>query len=168
MESRHNLTPKAIFNIGLRYAIFAFIGYVVYFLIMSIIGLVQVVELRFLNYIFLIIAAYYASLRAEAVKQWRLKFLQAMIVTFVTGAASFVYFSVFLFLYSFIDPIVLNTFMDLFPGAATSFGRYSAPFLIASEGISISSIVALGLAPFFQMQSDRKRRASEMEQSTIN
>ena len=167
MDSQHNLVPRTIINISLKYALYAFIAYVVYFLVMRLIGLATVVELRFLNYLFLIVFAYYALLKAEAIKQWRLKFLQAVIVTFLTGAASFMYFAVFLFFYSLIDPIVLDTFFELFPGAAASFGRYSAPFLIASEGISISSIIALGLAPFFQMQSDRKRR-EYMQQSTTN
>lgn len=155
----NKLTPAQIVKIGARYGLYTCIAYIVYFLIMRLIGMVTVVELRFVNYIFLMIAAYYASRKAEEFKHWRLKYLQAFIVIFVTGAWSFLFFGAFIFVYSLVDPIVLNTFADIFPGSESS-GRFSAPFLIASEGISFSSIISLGMAFFVQEYAGHPRKNS--------
>jgi hypothetical protein len=153
------LTPRQIFRIGMLYGIYAFIAYAVYFLVMRALGMVTVVELRFLNYIFLAAVTFYACRKAESYKQWRLKYLQAFIVIFLTGAFSFIYFGVFMMAYSLFDPIILDTFADLFQGS-TVFGRFSPPFLIASEGISFSSIIALGMAFFVQEYSGLKHKNS--------
>jgi hypothetical protein len=155
----NKLTPAQIVKIGALYGLYTSIAYVVYFLIMRLAGMATIVELRFLNYIFLMIAAYYASRKAEEYKKWRLKYLQAFIVIFVTGTFSFIYFSGFLLAYSLFDPIVLNTFAEIFQGSSV-FGRFSAPFLIASEGISFTSIISLGMAFFVQEYSGHHRKNS--------
>ena len=145
----NTLTPARIVRIGAKYGLYTCLAYMIYFLIMRLAGMASIVELRFVNYIFLMIAAYYASRKAEAIKGWRLKYLQAFIIIFVTGAFSFIFFSTFIFIYSAFDPIILNTFSEIFSGSAV-LGRYSAPFLIASEGISFTSIISLGMAFFVQ------------------
>src|SRR6188768_2658033 len=141
MNAQHNLLPKNIVKIGLRYGLMAFTAYAVYFLLMRLLGLATIVELRFLNYIFLAVAAYYALRKAEAVKGWRLQYLQGMAVVFCTGLASFAYFCVFIFIYSVFDSFIIDTFFNLFTGAQ-AFGKFAVPFLIASEGISISAIIS--------------------------
>jgi hypothetical protein len=152
------LTPNDIVRISLRYGLYACAAYIVYFLLMRVVGLASVIELRFLNYAFLAAAAFFAMRRAEEVKQWRLKYLQALIIGFVTGAASFAVFGVFIFIYSLFDSFIIDMFFKMFPGAL-AFGRFSAPVLIASEGISFSAIIGLGVAFFFQMVSEKRRKS---------
>jgi hypothetical protein len=155
----NKLTPTQIMKTSAEYGAYACIAFIVYFIAMRLIGMATVVELRFLNYIFVIVAAFYAARKAESIKNWRLKYLQAFIVVFLTGTFSFLFFSVFMLIYSVFDPIILNTFAEMFTGAS-SLGRFSAPFLIASEGISISSIIGLGMGFFVQEYSGHMRKAS--------
>lgn len=156
---KSDLTPKQIVNIGALYGLYACLMFIGWFLLMRLIGLATVVELRFVNYVLLAVAAFYAARKAEAYKHWRLKYLQAFIVIFATGLFSFIYFGIFILNYSLIDPFIINTFSSLFPGSAI-LGKLSAPFLIASEGIAFTSIVSLGLAFFVQEYSGNQHKNS--------
>ena len=155
----NKLTPSVIVRTGAEYGIYACIAYIMYFILMRLIGMATVIELRFANYLFLLIAAYYASLKAENIKQWRLKYLQAFIVIFITGAFSFFYFSIFLLIYSRFDPIITNAFNAAFSGSEST-GAFGVPFLIASEGIAISSIASLGMAFIVQEYTHYTRKLS--------
>ncbi|MEP7263750.1 MAG: hypothetical protein ABI772_04605 [Bacteroidota bacterium] len=156
---KSDLTPKQIVSIGALYGLYACLLFIGWFLLMRLIGMATVVELRFFNYVLLAITVYYAARKAESYKHWRLKYLQAFIVIFATGFFSFIYFGFFILNYSLIDPFIINTFSSLFPGSAVM-GKLSAPFLIASEGISITSIISLSMAFFVQEYSGHRHKNS--------
>jgi hypothetical protein len=151
------LTVFQINKIIVRYAVYATLLYVVYFLLMQLTGLAPHTELRFLNYFLYSITGYYALKHATKMKNNRLKYLQGIGIAFAVGALSFIFFAILVFLYSFFGSFFQTTVLKEFPTGFV-YGIFQAPFLIASEGIGLSSIISLCLMQYFKIYSTRKRR----------
>jgi hypothetical protein len=140
-----------------QYALFAALLYVAYFLIMRAAGLAPIIHLRYVNFLLYSLAGYHALRALKASRGGTLDYLQGLGVAFAVGSFSFVAFGVFIFLYSFIDAFFMETVLGEFSSARV-FGRFAAPFLVAAEGIGISSILALCLMQFFKIYSVRRRK----------
>lgn len=143
-------------RIIVTYAAYATLMYVVYFIIMRITGLAPHTELRFINYFLFCITGYYALKKSTQERNNRLDYLQGIGIAFSIGALSFIFFAVCVFIYSLFDPFFAVTVLKEFPSGSV-FGSFQAPFLVAAEGIGLSSVLALCLMQYFKIFSRRKR-----------
>lgn len=86
-------------RIGIKYGLLTALGLVLYFLLMKVIGLVHVVELRFLNAIILTIGIIMAIKALKNVKQGKMKYLQGIGVAYITALVATVLFAIFMVVY---------------------------------------------------------------------
>lgn len=133
---------------------------------MRLVGLAHVTELRFFNYIVMCIVSFYALKQTTVLNGRQPKFFLEMAIIFLASTFSFVFFGVFIYIYSVIDPFIINTFTTLYPGSL-AFGKFSAPVFIASEGIGLSSVAALGMTFFFRSYRERKSRSAEIHHELV-
>lgn len=163
---KHQLTDPGLLKTSLGYGLIGCGIYAAYFLLMRLIGLGEVIELRFFNYIIMCVISFYALKKATTLNDRQPRFLMEMAIVFLTCASSFVLFGIFIFFYSLLDPFIVNLFNSLFPGAL-AFGHFSAPVFIASEGLGLGAIVALGMTFFFRSYRDKIREKSTIGQPEI-
>jgi len=152
----HELTNRELLKVVFTYGLFGAGFYSAFFLLMLLAGFAQVTELRFVNYIIMCIISFYSLKQATKLIERRPKFLMEMAIVFLTCSISFVLFAVFLFVFSVFNSFIVDMFTQLYPGSL-SFGRFSAPVFIASEGIGLSSVVALGMTFFYRSYTEGKR-----------
>lgn len=150
----------------IKYGLIGSLAYALYFILMRVIGLAQVTELRFFNYIIMCIVSFYALKRTTVLNGRQPRFLMEMAIIFMTCAFSFVFFGMFVFFYSFLDPFIINTFVKLYPGSL-AFGNFSAPVFIASEGIGLGSVAALGMTFFFRTYRESRKTKTTVRQTEL-
>ena len=129
--------------------------YAGFFLLMRLVGLAHITELRFFNYIVMCIVSFYALKQATVLNSTQPRFFMDMAIIFTTCVMSFVFFGIFIYFYSVFNPFIIDIFTRLYPGSL-AFGKFSAPIFIASEGIGLGSVAALGMTFFFRAYRERK------------
>ena len=152
----HNLTNKQLLNTCVKYGLIGAVLYAAWFLLMRLAGLAQVTELRFLNYILMCLVSFFALKQSTDLNGRQPRFFTKMGIIFLTCACSFVAFGIFIFFYSLVDPFIIHTFNNLYPGSM-AFGKFSAPVFIASEGIGLASVAALGMTFFFRLSKEKNK-----------
>ena len=157
MENQKKSDARILNKIIVRNAFIAAAIYILYFFIMKAAGLIYITELRFINYALYAIVGYYALKKVKTAGGGSLHYLQGLGVSFVVGSLSFVFFGIFVFFYSIIDPFFNETIWKMYPDANV-LGQFGAPFLIASEGIGMSVILSLCLMQYFRIYTGRRRR----------
>lgn len=86
-------------NVGLKYGLFTALALIVYFLLMKLVGLEQVIELRFLNGL-IMAAGVTLSIRAFKQKQnGQIGYFQGLGTGIITSALATVIFAVFMVIY---------------------------------------------------------------------
>jgi hypothetical protein len=153
-----NSIPKSVIvikSIIIKYSLYATASYIIYFVLMRVLGLAPYIKLRFLNYFLYFFIGYYALKSLAAAKGGQLNYLQGLGVSYVIGALSFIFYAAIVFLYSFFDSFFMTTIFTEYPTAKV-FGRFAPPFAIASEGIGLCTIVSLCLMQYFKIFSGRK------------
>lgn len=86
-------------KIGIKYGLVTALGLVLYFLLMKVIGLVHVVELRFLNALILTIGIVMAIRALKNMKQGRMRYLQGIGVAYITALVATIIFAAFMVVY---------------------------------------------------------------------
>jgi hypothetical protein len=157
MENQKKIDAKALNKIIVRNAFIAALVYILYFFIMKVAGLIYITELRFINYALYAIIGYYALKAVKRDGGGTIYYLQGLGVSFIVGALSFVFFGIFVFFYSLINPFFNETIWSMYP-TANVLGQFTAPFLIASEGIGMSVILSLCLMQYFRIFTTRRRK----------
>lgn len=118
-------------NYGLRIAT----GLIVYFFVMRLAGLLQVVELRLLNLVILVAGVYFALKKFKQTHEDHLNYFRALVTGVATAAIGSFGFAAFLFLYvslidtGFMDFLIANEPMGRF------LNPYIASFIVALEGV---------------------------------
>lgn len=149
-----NLTVK--YRVLLKYAFFATLIYIAYFLIMKIAGLADIPELRFVNYFLYFFVTYYALYDFIKVKKHGMEYLEGMAFTFLLGAASFFMFGFFVLMYSLFSPFFIEI-VGREMQSAESLGIWGPTFIVCAEGLGISSVVSLCMMQYFQAFSSRRQ-----------
>ena len=149
-----NLTEKS--RVLLKYGTIATFAYIVYFMLMKLIGLADIPELRFVNYLIYFFVTYYALYDFIKVKKHGMEYLEGMAFTFQLGAVSFFLFGFFVLIYSMVSPF----FMEIVGRemqSAEMLGIWGPTFIVCAEGLGISSVVSLIMMQYFQAFSSRRQ-----------
>ena len=136
-------------------------GMVSFFFLMKLFYLNTVLELRYLNFVFIFFAVRHILLHQESIAGAKIMFHAAMMLGFVTVFFTSFLFSIFVFVYLNLD----TTFMTMV-GYSQPFGSYLSPascaFVTFLEGIASGSVVAI---PVLRTM---KRRERALESATQN
>lgn len=137
-----------------KVAVFAALAMILFFLFMKMIGLVTVVELRFLNYVIMFFAVRYILLSVRRTNNGKLEYLKGMMKGFMTVFFTSVFFAAFVFIYLSIDRNFMNYLKDSQP-----FGSYltagSAALVNLIEGTAIGAIISFALMHLLNRDNDR-------------
>ncbi|MCW3076751.1 MAG: hypothetical protein JWO32_1360 [Bacteroidetes bacterium] len=120
--------------------------YIVFMLIMKLVGLLEVTELRMVNYVILCLVCLYEIRKWIKRREAYVPFLQVFATAFFTGLWSFFLFSVFLFIYSRFD-FQLN---ELFMKHPMGVFKNVPSIMIFFEGSAASIIVGLITMQYFR------------------
>ena len=149
-----NLTVKN--RVLLKYGVMATFAYIVYFLLMKIVGLADIPELRFVNYFIYFFITYYALYDFIKVQKHQMEYLEGMAFTFQLGAVSFFLFGFFVLIYSLFSPF----FMEIVGRemqSAERLGMWGPTFIVCAEGLGISSVVSLCMMQYYQAFSSKRQ-----------
>ena len=128
----------------LFFAALNFAVYVILFLGFKYFNLLNITGLRMVNYITLTLISLYQIHAITKSKNGYIPFLKSYIITFVTGTLSFMFFSIYIFIYSWLDPLLYELFiMD-----ANGESKIISAMLIFFEGSGGTIIISL-IAMFY-------------------
>ena len=149
-----NLTLKS--RVILKYASIATFTYIVYFLVMKILGLADIPELRFVNYFLFFFVTYYALYDFIKVKKQSMEYLEGMSFTFLLGTLSFLLFGFFVLMYSLFSPFFIEI-VGREMQSAENLGIWGPTFIVCAEGFGISSVVSLCMMQYFGAYSSKRQ-----------
>lgn len=86
-------------KIGIKYGFLTALGLVLYFLSMKVIGLVHIVELRFLNALILTIGVVLAIKAYKNYKEGEIRYLQGLGTAYITALVATIIFASFMVVY---------------------------------------------------------------------
>lgn len=86
-------------KVGLKYGIFTAAGLIVYFLVMALIGLEDIVELRFLNIVIMAIGVVIAIRSYKQLVDGNIRYFRGLGVGFITASVATLLFAVFMLVY---------------------------------------------------------------------
>jgi hypothetical protein len=121
----------------LLFAAIACVEYILLLVLMQQLGLVQIVELRMINYVLLSLTTIYEVKRLMKQNGGYFRFLKVLMITMLTGSVSFALFSLYLFAYSYFDKAFFEMLQKHSPGAIRSIPA----LIVLFEGIGVSVIV---------------------------
>ncbi|MDP1725248.1 MAG: hypothetical protein Q8M15_00590 [Bacteroidota bacterium] len=147
METTEISTRKLAIKAGLL----TFAGFVVYFMFMNYMNLLQIIELRVLNFFILSGGIFFAFRYYKSVTKKKFEYLQGLIFGCTISAVSLVLFALFAGLYfSQIDPLLLMQLKNNAP----MMGAYITPFTVVItimiEGMCSGLIISFALMQFYQ------------------
>ena len=127
---------------------------ILFFIFMKLVGLVTIVEFRFLNFIIMFFGVRYMLLESRKANQGKLEYLTGMLSGFMTALYTSLFFAVFVFIYLSID----HGFMEYLK-ATQPFGSYltpaSASLITVIEGIAGGSIIAFAMMHLYNRDGDQ-------------
>ena len=119
-------------NIAIRYGLMTTVWLIAYFLIMKLVGLVHILELRTLNFVFLV-GGIYLAIRRYKKHNDSTTYLQGIGIGLLTSAVAVLPFALFIFIYLQLDQGLLNYIIE-----QDQFGQhlnsYILSFIVAFEG----------------------------------
>ena len=119
-------------NISIRYGLMTTVWLIAYFLIMKLVGLVHILELRTLNFMFLV-GGIYLAIRRHKENNDSTTYLQGIGIGLLTSAVAVLPFALFIFIYLQLDQGLLNYIIE-----QDQFGQHLNPyilsFIVAFEG----------------------------------
>ena len=125
-------------------------GLIAYFLLMKMMGLLDVLELRILNFFILLAGIIYAIKYLQSQNQENFEYFEGIAVGFLTACVSVISFGFFVFVYlKMIDPAFMQYIQE-----NSIFGHYLTPGLAAVgimiEGISSGAIISFACMQHFK------------------
>ena len=119
-------------NIAIRYGLMTTVWLIAYFLIMKLVGLVHILELRTLNFVFLV-GGIYLAIRRYKKHNDSTTYLQGIGIGLLTSGVAVLPFALFIFIYLQLDQGLLNYIIE-----QDQFGQhlnsYILAFIVAFEG----------------------------------
>ena len=150
---------------ALKYGLLTAAGLIAYFLLMKVVGLVQIVELRMLNLFILIAGVGFAIREYKRRSDDEMDYLQGFGIGMLTSAVSVIPFALFIFAYlNFFDPAFMETIRQEEP-----FGQYLNPYMAAvaiffegmGSGLILSFIIMQYMKGSLLRDMKKKEKASE-------
>lgn len=138
-------------KVAIRFGALTFIGLTVYFLLMKLLNLFQIVELRYLNFFIMVTGIVMALRYYKKHSPSHLAYLEGLGLGTLTAGVASVPFAIFIFFYLQTDA----EFMALI-NQKEDFGKYLNPyiigFLIAFEGICSGVMISFGLMQYMKKE----------------
>jgi len=135
--------PKMASNIVL-FAGINFVVYVALFLSLKYMNVLNLSGFLMLNYVTLAFVSLYQIHALIKKNQAYIPFLESFVLIFLTGTLSFMFFSIYIFIYSWLDPLLYELFiMD-----SGDQNKLIAAMLIFFEGSGASIVIGL-IAMFY-------------------
>ena len=137
-------------------------GMISYFFLMKLLNMNSILELRYLNFIFLFFCVRHILIQKQSADGMKVPFHSALMIGFLTSFLSAAFFSAFVFSYLSLD----TTFMTMVK-FSQPFGRYlspaSASFVTFLEVVATGAIIAIPV-----LWSMKKRTAAANEPVLAN
>ncbi len=157
-KNKHNNSRRAtilkisISNVVFKYGLIGGACYILNFFLFKILGLVQVIELSFINFVILAIVAFMALSRFKAQTNGlnKMGYLEGLATAFFIGVVSFAVLSVFMVFYlTYIDAPFMS-YIQSKNLAGISVTPSSIAIILFIEGAAIGAIIALVLMQYFK------------------
>jgi len=136
-------------KVATKYGLMTFLGLTAYFLIMKFAGLFQIVELRYLNGLFMVIAIWKALNFYKKNSNSELTYFEGLGLGTMTAVVAAIPFGLFMLFYLIVD----SNFMVVLQ-ANEMFGQYLTPvavgFLIAFEGLVSGVLISFMLMQYLK------------------
>lgn len=133
--------------------------YIIFMLVMKLVGLLEVTELRMVNYVILCLVCMYEIRKWVKEREVYVPFLQVFGTAFFTGLWSFFLFSIFLFVYAKFDPQLTELFAHQ---PMVVFSNFPS-IMIFFEGSAVSIIVALINLQYFRRFEEGEKSPSDLK-----
>ena len=151
------MNSQKIVPLVIRYSGLTSFALLAYFLLMKLLNLETIVELRFLNFIIMLIGVRFFVMRLKRDHEGRLEYLQSLGYGFAVAVIASVVFSAFMFIYlSYIDPGMMGHIKGHQP-----FGEYltpgSAAIVLILEGGASGAIISFALAQYLGKETEMKQ-----------
>jgi hypothetical protein len=151
-------TPQLAIKVGLLTSLCL----IAYFLLMNYLNLIQIIELRALNFLILGLSLFLAFRYYQAKTKRKMAYLQGLLFGLSATAFSVVPFALFMGVYfGWIDQSLLTKLKDNAP----VLGAYISPVKIACatafEGIASGMVISFGLMQYFKNDSPHEERSDE-------
>jgi len=150
MESAEKGNPSVT---TYKTAAFAATGMILFFLVMKLLGLVTIVEFRFLNFFIMFLGIRHVLLQSRATHNGKLEYLTGMLAGFLTALYTSLMFATFIFIYLSID----HSFMQYLV-ATQPFGSYltpaSAALVTVIEGVAGGAILSFAMMHLYNRDNN--------------
>lgn len=142
-------------KISIKYGLFTALSLILYFLLMKLLGLVHIVELRFLNGLILTVGIVIAIRALKKVKEGNIGYFQGLGTAFLTASIATVLFAAFMLIYikAFDDSLIEVLSADNLFGERVS----STPGLVVFMVLMIEGMVSGFMIGFIAMQYFKRR-----------
>ncbi|MBF8962184.1 DUF4199 domain-containing protein [Pontibacter sp. FD36] len=142
-------------KIGLKYGLFTALGLIVYFLLMKLVGLEQVIELRFLNGVIMAIGVTMAIRAYKISRQGNIGYFSGLGTGIITSALATVLFAVFMVIYiKAFDDALLN----VLAGEQFFGGRMAiTPGIVIFMVLMLEGVISGFMVAFIAMQWFKRR-----------
>ena len=141
----------SIWNIATRipeiYGTLIFVGLLVYFFLMYLLGWIHVTELRLVNLVVLIAGVYFALRQYQRTHRGHMDYFHAFTIGMWTAAIGTLTFSVFVLVYLHIDKNLMNLIAEKQP-LGFYLNPYIASFIVSLEGVFSGLFVTFLLSNF--------------------
>jgi hypothetical protein len=142
-------------NVGLKYGLFTALALILYFLLMKVLGLEQIIELRFLNGLIMAAGVTLAIRAYKKSKEGNIGYFQGLGTGIITSALATVIFAVFMVIYiKGFD----NALLDVLAGEQF-FGERMAitPGIVIFMVLILEGIISGFMVSFIAMQWFKRR-----------
>lgn len=154
------MSKTSIENIGLKYGIYSAVAYILFFFLMSLLGLKHLYWLRALNYIFLFAAIFLGIREYKRKHPHKFAYMNGLAVGMLTSVVSTLIFAGFIAIYlDVLDPAFMEQVKH-----DQLFGEYLTPY-IAAAAILMEGTLSGVLTAYILMQYFKTSHSNEPEQS---
>ncbi|GAA5039806.1 hypothetical protein GCM10011506_39490 [Marivirga lumbricoides] len=159
------MDKKSIEFNGLIGGLFIFIGLLIFFFIMSLLGLVHNLELRALN-LFIMAGGVYFSIKNIKRRNKDFDYLKGMGTGFLAAISSSLAFALFNILFlTVVNPDFMTEVI-----AEEPFGSYLTPFTVAivilMEGVASGFLFTFGIMQWFKRREGNRKAVYKQEDSS--
>jgi hypothetical protein len=151
------MNSQKIVPLIIKYSGLTAVALLAYFLLMKLLGYAGIVELRFLNFIIMLLGVRFFILRLKHENDGRLEYLQSLGYGFIVAAIASVIFSAFMMIYlAYIDHSLLQS-IQTNQRFGESITPASAALVLILEGCASGLIVSFVLAQYMGRETQMKQ-----------
>ena len=148
MKTSQNISFE---KISIKAGIIICIGYIMYFIFMKYMNLLDIAELRSLNFLILIVGLYFTFRYYKMKSQMHIEYLKGLSLGIFTSIISIVLFAIFIFIYfSEIDSQLLQQLKNNAPIMGHYLTPFSAAFTIILEGGISGLIISFAMMQYYK------------------